>query len=222
VTTVEVALESGAKRTFASAIEWPGWSRSGRDEASAIEALLSYAPRYLAVIASRGLKFEPPELSVVERHKGNATTDFGAPNAHLAADATPVSADEKERLLTILRASWDALERAATAAVGKELQKGPRGGGRSVDRVLEHVLAGHQSDLRQIYWREKRPDAASVPEVIEQTKRGDAAALAFAASGEMPEHGPRGGELWTPRHFVRRAAWHILDHAWEIEDRIID
>jgi hypothetical protein len=23
-----------------------------------------------------------------------------------------------------------------------------------------------------------------------------------------------------PRYFVRRAAWHILDHAWEIEDRI--
>jgi hypothetical protein len=25
--------------------------------------------------------------------------------------------------------------------------------------------------------------------------------------------------LWPPRYFMRRAAWHILDHAWEIEDR---
>jgi hypothetical protein len=25
---------------------------------------------------------------------------------------------------------------------------------------------------------------------------------------------------WPPRYVVRRAAWHVLDHAWEIEDRI--
>jgi hypothetical protein len=24
---------------------------------------------------------------------------------------------------------------------------------------------------------------------------------------------------WSPRFFVRRSAWHALDHAWEIEDR---
>ena len=24
---------------------------------------------------------------------------------------------------------------------------------------------------------------------------------------------------WSPRYAVRRAAWHVLDHAWEIEDR---
>jgi hypothetical protein len=25
---------------------------------------------------------------------------------------------------------------------------------------------------------------------------------------------------WTPRYFLRRSAWHALDHAWEIEDRL--
>jgi hypothetical protein len=24
---------------------------------------------------------------------------------------------------------------------------------------------------------------------------------------------------WSPRYFARRSAWHVLDHAWEIEDR---
>ena len=24
---------------------------------------------------------------------------------------------------------------------------------------------------------------------------------------------------WSPRFYVRRSAWHALDHAWEIEDR---
>ncbi len=27
--------------------------------------------------------------------------------------------------------------------------------------------------------------------------------------------------LWTARSFVRRVAWHTLDHTWEIEDRIL-
>jgi hypothetical protein len=41
------------------------------------------------------------------------------------------------------------------------------------------------------------------------------------AEGKELRLGPRGGVHWTPRYFVRRAAWHMLDHAWEIEDRIL-
>jgi hypothetical protein len=28
-------------------------------------------------------------------------------------------------------------------------------------------------------------------------------------------------EIWTPRRFVRRTAWHLFDHLWEIEGRLI-
>jgi hypothetical protein len=43
----------------------------------------------------------------------------------------------------------------------------------------------------------------------------------FAGAIEWPpERVPRSGKLWTPRYFVRRTAWHALDHAWEIEDRL--
>jgi hypothetical protein len=45
-------------------------------------------------------------------------------------------------------------------------------------------------------------------------------ALSSASSGDTPKQGPRGGVRWTPRRFVKRVAWHVLDHAWEIEDRI--
>ena len=45
-------------------------------------------------------------------------------------------------------------------------------------------------------------------------------ALQAAVKGELPERGPRGGILWPPRYFIRRVAWHVLDHAWEIEDRV--
>ena len=43
---IAIYLEIGAKRTFACAVDWPGWSRSGRDEDQAITALLDSAPRY--------------------------------------------------------------------------------------------------------------------------------------------------------------------------------
>ena len=41
-----------------------------------------------------------------------------------------------------------------------------------------------------------------------------------ATQGEIAEYGPRGGKRWSPRYFVRREAWHVLDHIWEIEDRL--
>ena len=42
-------------------------------------------------------------------------------------------------------------------------------------------------------------------------------ALTRAVIEGLPAAGPRGGVIWTARSFVRRAAWHVLDHAWEIE-----
>jgi hypothetical protein len=43
--------------------------------------------------------------------------------------------------------------------------------------------------------------------------------LSGRISGDVPSVGPRGGSRWLPRYFVRRLAWHDLDHAWEIGDR---
>ena len=54
------------------------------------------------------------------------------------------------------------------------------------------------------------------------TKNGDnlLEGLQASAAGRIPAKGPRGGARWTPSYFVRRTAWHVLDHAWEIEDRL--
>ena len=30
---------------------------------------------------------------------------------------------------------------------------------------------------------------------------------------------PLGGRRWTTRYAAGRIAWHVLDHAWEMEDR---
>src|SRR5512134_1631011 len=87
---INVYLEVGQKRTFAGALDYPGWCRSGRDEASALQALLDYGPRYARVLRPAGLDFHSPadvsEFVVVERVEGNATTDFGAPDLAMAND----------------------------------------------------------------------------------------------------------------------------------------
>ena len=70
-------LEVGQKRTFAVVADWPGWSRGGRDEAAALQALCDYAPRYARVLQATPLEFRAPSdvsaLVVVERLPGNAT-----------------------------------------------------------------------------------------------------------------------------------------------------
>ena len=43
---------------------------------------------------------------------------------------------------------------------------------------------------------------------------------AILAVLRQPSDGsPIAGRKWPPRYAARRIAWHVLDHAWEIEDR---
>jgi hypothetical protein len=219
---MDAYLETGKKRTFAGAIDWPGWSRSGRDEGSALQALFEYGARYEHVLRVAKLAVRAPAdvsaFVVVERLEGNATTDFGAPAIAPARDARPVDGAELARFQTLLAACWQAFEAAVSASAGKELRKGPRGGGRELGEMVQHVHSAEVAYLRQLGWQLKNEeDPKQEPRWLHLAVFE---ALAAAAHGELPVQGPRGGARWTPRYFVRRAAWHVLDHAWEIEDRI--
>ena len=160
--SLEVYLEIGKKRIFAAAIDWPGWCRSGRDEASALQALFDYGPRYASALsrshtASRRSAFTAPsslsELSVVERLEGNATTDFGAPDAVPSSDLRPFDKSQVERCQAILKACWGAFDAAALAAEGKELRKGPRGGGRELEGIVSHVQGAGEAYLGKLGWK---------------------------------------------------------------------
>lgn len=221
---IPVAMEIGKTRAFASAMDWPGWARSGRDEAAALAALLAYGTRYQRVMRSTRLDFAMPTtlaaFVVIERLAGDAATNFGVPSMAPSADAAPVGTAELQRFQRILNACWDAFEEAVTSASGKQLRKGPRGGGRTALQIADHVIESHYGYLRRIFWREPHETSQDIASMIAAIKQAGEQALVFATSGEMPEAGPRGGALWKPRYFVRRSAWHILDHAWEIEDKL--
>ncbi|HEU4672671.1 MAG TPA: hypothetical protein VFS32_07225 [Candidatus Limnocylindrales bacterium] len=216
---MRVYLEIGSKRTFAGALDWPGWCRSGRREEAALGRLAAYADRYAAVVGPLGLGFEPPasvdDLAVVERLGGDATTDFGAPSIAPSVDAASVDAAEADRLLAILGACWEALDRAAEAARGRRLATGPRGGGRSREAIVDHVVGAERGYLarlgRRVDLDPGQPPAGLRAAVLDEVRT-------VIAEG-VPPAGPRGGKRWSIRYYVRRAAWHVLDHAWELEDR---
>lgn len=216
---IPVYLEIGKKKVFASAIDWPGWSRSAKDIGTALESLTLYAPRYAKVVEAT-FAFVPPQrpnFEIKETLTGNSTTDFGAPDAVSHADQRSIDEQESKRLRAILELCWTAFDSVVVTAAGMPLRKGPRGGGREVDGVVAHVIEGDRSYLVRLGGKFV---GSNVDSAIGDLRTTMLETFTKSAKGEIAKMGPRGGVRWPPRFFVRRSAWHVLDHAWEIEDRL--
>lgn len=215
---IAVVVEAGNKRFFASALDWPGWSRAGSNEAGALEALAAYADRYRVVARCAGARFPGAgaarSFTVVERLPGSATTDFGAPGAIAASEWAEPTPDQARRLAALLEAAWAVLNDVVGAAP-PALRKGPRGGGRDRDAIVGHVLAAESAYLRKVGLRLAAPPQAN-PAAVAAYRAAVAAAVRDPHT--IPPPGPR-TKPWPLRYLVRRTAWHALDHAWEIEDR---
>lgn len=147
-----------------------------------------------------GLKL-PASLSlrVVERIPGTGSTEFGVPGELSAADSKKMTAAAGKRLAALVEAAWQTFADVAAHAPA-ELRKGPRGGGRDRDKIVEHVLGAEDGYGRMLGVRVG--DDERRPAILEAIRRG-----------QTRDKG------WTPRYAARRIAWHALDHAWEIEDR---
>jgi len=213
---IEVVVEVAPKRSFASAVDWPGWCRSGRTPEAALEALAAYATRYKAVADTAGLRLPTvtgvESFVVVEEIEGDATTTFGAPSKAAAVETRPATAREANRAATLLEAAWTVLDEVVASAPA-HLRKGPRGGGRDRDAMFEHVLGAEQAYAGKIGVRVRQPardDTAAIAAMRE-------ALLAVIRADRTGKPAREGG--WAPRYCARRAAWHALDHAWEIQDR---
>ena len=220
---IRAFIEVGRSRCFAGAVVWPGWCRSGRNEREALTALMAYGPRYARVVQRLGLELRPPvdvrRFMIHERVGGSVTTDFGAPDSPLVGDADPMTSKALRNQVWILTSCFRALEAALIAAEGRSLRLGPRGGGRALPAILEHVLQANRAYLQRLAWKPQQAGADPRQWMrVQEAETMDA--LAAASEGQLPAAGPRGGKVWTARFFTRRVAWHLLDHAWEIEDRM--
>jgi hypothetical protein len=197
--TTRVYVEETSRSAFAMALDWPGWCRRAKTADLALETLLDYRNRYAEIVTS---EFNPGNIKVVATLAGNATTDFGAPDARGPWDVKPLTRAEATRQLGLVQDCWNYFDRVVAKAPAA-LRKGPRGGGRDRDAVVDHVREAERAYVSRIGSRvAPRAPCKEVRAVIIDTLR----------TGST-------NPTWPTRYAVRRLAWHLSDHAWEIQDR---
>lgn len=216
-TELRVILEMGKKRrVVAAALDWPGLDRWGTSEETALAKLTAYLPRYEAVAERAGLGAEYERtagVDVVERVPGSSSTDFwGVAHVPSRIEAEVLSPVELDRRLGLLRACWAYFDDTAASA-SVELRPGPRSAGRSRDQIVRHVLINEPEQFsRKVEVRTPREDVLTPDGLAAHRQAYLAAIRAWNAEG-------RSARTWPLQFLVRRTANHVMDHAWEIEDR---
>jgi hypothetical protein len=206
------------KKTAAFAVDWPGWSRGAKTPGDAVDLLDAYRDRYrpIAHLAGQEAEFDAAgPLEIVEDHVGVGSTDFwGISFAPSSLEQGSMPVDELERKLALLEAAWRYFDEVA-AGVSPELARGPRGGGRNRDQIVRHVVGNERGDLARKVGVDTPEDGLLTTEGLRSHRD------AFVAA--MRDHNAEGrnarGRNWTIALLLRHTAYHVLDHAWEMEDK---
>jgi hypothetical protein len=215
--TLRVILELGKKRrVVAGAMDWPGLDRWGTSEDDAVAKLLSYVPRYAAVAERAGKKSafaRARAVEIVERVPGSSSTDFwGIAHVPSEIERDVLSAADLERRLELLQASWAYFDDVA-ARVSHELHPGPRSAGRSRDQIIRHVYLNEPEQFsRKVEVRTPLEVVLAPDGLATHRQRYLDAIRTYNAEGKP-------ARTWPIQFLVRRTAHHVMDHAWEMEDR---
>ena len=148
----------------------------------------------------------------VDHLRGDATTEFGAPGAMSKLELKPMSKAEVERMCSLVEATWKVFDSVVKKAPAS-LRKGPRGGGRDRDKIVEHVLGAETGYGSSFALKLKQPELGDT-RAIKALRAAWLEAFRAGADGKPRREGGR-----SARYMARRIAWHAMDHAWEIEDR---
>ena len=216
--TLRVILEIGKKRkVVAGAIDWPGLDRWGTSEDDALAKLSSYLPRYAGVAERAGMGgafARARHLDVAERVPGSSSTDFwGIAHVPSQMERDVLSSADLERRLDLVRACWAEFDDVA-ARVSSELRPNARGGGgRSRDEIIRHVYVSEpEQSSRKIEVRTPREVVLTAEGLATHRQAYVDAIRTYNAEG-------RPARTWPIQFLVRRTAYHVMDHAWEMEDR---
>jgi hypothetical protein len=213
---VLVAQGPKEKRCVAFAPDWPGLERGAKTDDDAIAKLAAYVPRYRRVAQRAGLDDELPndaQPEVIGHYVGTGSTDFwGISFAPSELDRQPYDEATFDRHVSLLRAAWTEFDEIA-ARVSAELRPGPRGGGRDRDGIVRHVLNQEGGDFsKRVKVPTELDDLATAAGRTAHRDRFVEAMRDWYAAGK-----PLGN--WTVPYLLRHTAYHVLDHAWEMEDR---
>ena len=213
---VLVEQPTRGKRWVAVAADWPGLERGGKTEDEAVEKLGRYVARYLPVARRAGLDSElatQTELEIIGRYLGVGSTDFwGISFAPSPLDREPFDEPVFDRQAGLLRSAWSEFDDTA-GRVSAELRPGLRGGGRSRDGIVRHVLANEGGEFaKRVNAKSELEDLLTPGGLAHHRDRYVEAMRDWYAEGK-----PLG--RWTIPYLLRHTAYHVLDHTWEMQDR---
>ena len=214
---LRVMLEIGpkGKKMVAVAPDWSGLERGAKTGEAAIEKLQSYLPRYAQVAKLAGMDGEFAAITtvdLVERYPGTGSTDYwGVSFAFSSIDRQDLSSAELDRELSLMQACWAFFD-DVRVRVSAQMRKGPRGGGRDRDHIVQHTLSAEQDMAAKLGLR--TPDGAKLTDESLSAYRDTYcnAIRALHAEGKWVR-------TWPLRYLIRHTAYHTLDHAWEMEDK---
>ena len=143
------------------------------------------------------------------------STDFwGISFAPSSFELAPMPEEELERKMALLEAAWRFFDDVA-ARVSPELEKGPRGGGRNRDQIVRHVVGNERGDLARKVGVTAPFRGRGPPRPSDRTARSSSRRCATTT----PRPKMARGRNWTIPLLLRHTAYHVLDHAWEMEDK---
>jgi hypothetical protein len=95
------------------------------------------------------------------------------------------------------------------------MRKGPRGGGRDRSRIVRHTIRTESEEFAKRIGLRIPEEAALTPEGLRRHRVDYLDAMRAYNAGEIK----RPMRSWTLPFLIRHSAFHVLDHAWEMEDK---
>jgi hypothetical protein len=216
--SIRTVIERGSKgkKAVAFALDWPGWSRGAASPDQAVETLETYRDRYrpVARFADLADELDGEPLEIVEDHVGNTSTDFwGISWLPSSTELGPMAPEVLDRRLALLEGAWRFFDEVA-ARVSPEMRRGPRGGGRSRDEIIAHVFGNERVQFSKRVGVPTPPGVMLTAEGLRSHREQFLAGLRRYNAEDR-----KIGRTWTLQFLLRHTAFHVLDHAWEMEDR---
>jgi hypothetical protein len=205
------------KKAVAFAIDWPGWSRGAKTPDLALATLESYRQRYRPIALAAGMAEEfdaAGDLDVIEERVGTGSVDFwGISFSPSDSEPEPMAGQELDRKIALLRACWAFFDGVA-GRVSAEMRKGPRGGGRDRDHIIRHTVRVESEEFARRVGLWIPEGGALSPDGLVTYREAYVAAMHAYNRGEGKRM-----QSWTLPFLIRHSAFHVMDHAWEMEDK---
>ena len=166
-----------------------------------------------------GFAGRPDELVLQVRDAGEEPNPFQPAAIKIWTVTRPLQGRSDDFLLAfvrkinLLRASWAFFDSVA-ARVSAEMRKGPRGGGRDRDRIIRHTIRTESEDFAKRVGLRIPEGGALTPDGLVAHRESFVAAIRAYNGGEG-----RRTVSWTLPFLIRHSAFHVMDHACEMEDK---